>query len=81
MDREAWWATVHEVAESDTTEVTQNTGMHADITIAKWKDMTVGAYKSSILSDSIRGSGIIWLLLLNKGKINSCETDRMSHKS
>ena len=43
--------------------------MHADGNTAKWKDMTVGTYKSSILSDSIRGSGILWLLLLNKGKI------------
>ena len=48
--------------------MTQNACMHADINIAKWKDMTVGAYKSSILSDSIGGSGILWLLLLNKGK-------------
>ena len=36
--------------------------MHADGNTAKWKDMTVGAYKSSILSDSIRGSGILWLI-------------------
>ena len=33
MEREAWWATVHEVAESDTTEVTNYIYPYTDVSI------------------------------------------------
>ena len=33
MDREAWWATVHGVSESDTTEATEHTCTHPDIVL------------------------------------------------
>ena len=34
-DRGAWWATIHTVAESDTTEVTSHTHVLYDIRICK----------------------------------------------
>ena len=33
MDRGVWWATVHEVTELETAEVTEHTGVHCLFTV------------------------------------------------
>ena len=57
MDIRAWQATVHRLAESDTTEVTEHTGTHAgELVLPNFE--TYYKYTELTMCGSIRSSGI-----------------------
>ena len=53
IDREAWWATVHRVAESDTTEVTQHTHTYIIESLCIQQKLAQH-YKSNVLQKKIK---------------------------
>ena len=61
MDREAWWATVHSITESDSTEVTLHACVHHEFlkTVFTFPHSSVGKESACSAGDpgSIPGSG------------------------